>query len=1091
MKLFQWRSLQTRVTLFTLIISLLGMGALALYASRVLRADLQRQAGEQQRSTVSLLAAEIDGALDERFSLLAELAGRLSPQALSQPAALQAALQAHLSLSIHFNGGAFVTGTDGLVRASNALAAERPGVSVMDRDYMIAALQQGKATVGRPVLGKNLKVPVLVMAVPVRDAGGAVIGALAGVINLGMPNFLDRVTKSRYGQTGGYRLVARQHRLIVTASDSRRIMETLPAPGINPLLDRFIQGDEGSGVTVSPLGVEILASAKNIPAAGWYVSALLPTDEAFAPIRELQQLMLLATLLLSAMIGAVSWWMLRRQLSPLVATANTLADWSDSRPPAQPLPIGRADEVGTLIASFNRLLVILEQREATLLESKRSLQESQQIAGLGSYVLDLPSGSWKSSDVFDRVCGIDRSYARSLEAWVALIHPADRTMMADYLGADILAQRQGFDKEYRVLRPSDQATRWVHGLGQLEFDAQGQPRQLRGTLQDITERRLAAQREACRSHILELLAGAEPLDSLLVSMVHCVEQVDPALRVSILLLAHDGAPLLTAAAPSLPAAFNAALDGLEIVPAVDAAGARLFGAERSSVVDIALCPAWTPWKEQAARAGLAACWSQPICAASDQLLGVFAIYHPDLNSPADCEMALIEQAARLASIAIERRTAAAQLHDSEARYRTLVEWSPEPILVHRFGEILYVNASAVQLFGARGASDLVGKRTLDLIHPDFRDTQLTRMQQLHDGVAIEPMVESRFLKLDGSVIDVEVQGTAMSFDGAPAIHVCVRDITARKRAEEQLRLSASVFTHAREGIMITTADGAIIDVNAAFTRITGYRRDEVLGRNPRLLGSGRQDKAYYFAMWRGLTAQGHWYGEIWNRRKNGEVYAAMQTISAVRDAQGQTSQYMALFSDITAAKEQQRQLEHIAHYDPLTQLPNRVLLADRLHQGMAQTQRRGQRLAVVFLDLDGFKAVNDQHGHMAGDQLLITVASRMKQALREGDTLARLGGDEFVAVLVDLPDQDASEPMLRRLLAAAAEPVLFGAAQLQVSASLGVTFFPQAAEIDADQLLRQADHAMYQAKLTGKNRFHRFGAEQAQRQPDPPLPLRA
>jgi diguanylate cyclase (GGDEF)-like protein/PAS domain S-box-containing protein len=293
-------------------------------------------------------------------------------------------------------------------------------------------------------------------------------------------------------------------------------------------------------------------------------------------------------------------------------------------------------------------------------------------------------------------------------------------------------------------------------------------------------------------------------------------------------------------------------------------------------------------------------------------------------------------------------------------------------------------------------------------------------------------------------------------------------------------LAASVFTHASEGIMITTADGTIIDVNDAFTRITSYARDEVLGRNPRLLTSGQQGREFYESMWRTLIEVGHWSGEIWNRRKNGEVYAQRQTISAVRDKQGGTQHYVSLFSDITALKEHQRQLEHIAHYDALTTLPNRVLLSFRLLQAMAQTKRRAQRLAVAYLDLDGFKAINDTHGHEAGDQLLMIVAGRMKQSLREGDTLARLGGDEFVAVLVDLGDEMGSVPMLNRLLMAAAQPVPVDGLTLQVSASIGVTFYPQSEEVDADQLLRQADQSMYQAKLTGKNRYCFFDAEQDQ-----------
>jgi diguanylate cyclase (GGDEF)-like protein/PAS domain S-box-containing protein len=300
----------------------------------------------------------------------------------------------------------------------------------------------------------------------------------------------------------------------------------------------------------------------------------------------------------------------------------------------------------------------------------------------------------------------------------------------------------------------------------------------------------------------------------------------------------------------------------------------------------------------------------------------------------------------------------------------------------------------------------------------------------------------------------------------------------RKQAEEKLKLAANVFTFAREGITITDSGGTILDVNETFSRITGYSREEVVGQNSRILKSGRQGREFYAAMWRELIEKGYWYGEIWNRRKSGEMYAEMLTISTVRNAQGDTQNYVALFSDITLLKEHQYQLEHIAHYDALTTLPNRVLLADRLRQGMAQALRRAQLLAVAYLDLDGFKAINDLHGHDAGDRLLMTVATRMKQVLREGDTLARLGGDEFVAVLLDLTDIEACVAMLTRLLVAAAQPVYVGDLVLQVSASLGVTFYPQAGDIDADQLLRQADQAMYQAKLAGKNRFHIFDAEQ-------------
>lgn len=304
-----------------------------------------------------------------------------------------------------------------------------------------------------------------------------------------------------------------------------------------------------------------------------------------------------------------------------------------------------------------------------------------------------------------------------------------------------------------------------------------------------------------------------------------------------------------------------------------------------------------------------------------------------------------------------------------------------------------------------------------------------------------------------------------------------QDITEKKQTEQKLQLAANVFSNTREGIMVTDADVKIIEVNDSFERITGYSRKEILGENPSILQSGRQDNEFYAAMWNDLSEKNHWSGELWNRRKDGSFFAENLTINIIRDVQGNIQNYVGLFSDITLQKKHQQQLEYIAHHDSLTTLPNRALLIDRLQQTMAQSRRRRQQIAIAYLDLDGFKKVNDTYGHNIGDQLLVELASRLKHILREGDTIARLGGDEFVALLLDLSDTSESVPFLERMLSVTSEPVYLDDLILNVSSSIGVTYYPQLEDIDGDKLLRQADQAMYQAKLAGKNHFHVFDAE--------------
>ncbi|WP_263263955.1 GGDEF and EAL domain-containing protein [Pseudomonas sp. RIT-PI-S] len=416
------------------------------------------------------------------------------------------------------------------------------------------------------------------------------------------------------------------------------------------------------------------------------------------------------------------------------------------------------------------------------------------------------------------------------------------------------------------------------------------------------------------------------------------------------------------------------------------------------------------------------------------------------------------------------------LEASRDLYLDLYERAPVGYLsLTDSGVVQAVNLRAEQLLRVP-RQQLLGRRFDRWVQPDDREGwRGLFVRACRDTAAQE--ADLRLLRGDGEPLPAHLDCVRQS-DGPRLVRLTVTDLSARRKAEETLTLAANVFTHAHEGIMITNASGDIVDVNDAFQTITGYSRAEVLGRNPRLLASGLTTRGVYGGLWRALTEEGFWKGELWNRRRSGEIFVAGQTITAIRDPHGRVQHYVALFTDVTELREHQNRLETIAHYDALTQLPNRVLLGERMQQAFARARHSKRMLAVAYLDLDGFKDVNDTHGHATGDRVLTAVAQRMKHTLREGCTLSRLGGDEFVILITELEQSHDTAPMLDRLLGAASKPVRVDGLQLSLTASMGVTFYPQGQDVSADQLLRQADQAMYQAKVGGKNRYCFFDPEQ-------------
>ena len=1095
LNILQRLSLKTRVSLFTLAIFLGGLWSLSYYAAHMLREDMEQLLGQQQFATVSLVAAAVNDELDGRIKALAQVASISGPALLAGPTTMQTLLDQNLTLARLFNFGILAYGLDGTAIAEVPHSVGRVGLNYRDNASVLAALTQGHSTFSEVHLGKKLQAPVVGMTVPIRNGHGQVIGALSGVIDLGAPSFLDHVFNNRYGKTGGYLLVAPGQRLIITASDRSRIMEKLPSAGVNPLLDKFIDAYEGSAILVNPRGVEVLVSDKRVPSSGWIVSAVLPTEEAFAPIQAMLQRLQGVTVLLSLMAGALTWWMLRKQLAPMLSTVKTLARLSEARQPPQALAVSRHDELGDLVDGFNGLLKTLAERETALTESAQRYEnlvkdlqvgvliQSPQAAIVMSnqLALDLlgltedqllgktsfdpswdvihedgspfpgtthpvPQAIATRASVDNVVMGVYRptrqdrvwllvtakpqldadgsllqvvctfsnitqrkhaeaalekseafknTILNSLTAEIAVIDHSgiiqtvnngwqqfemkNRTAAdkpgpmvgvgTDYLAACDLQTRQGiqavldgnsshFSLEYPC--DTEQQKRWflmnVVPLGQDKH--QGAVI----THTDMSLMKKAAVYEHHHNHILELLASDEPLSLVLQALVTGVEQLQQNILCSILLLSDDGRRLEHGIAPSLPDFYNAALEGIEIGVGVGSCGTAASTGERVIVEDIASHPYWAPYKELAARAGLGACWSQPFHAANGQVLGTFAIYHPQPHVPDAFDIALIEQSARLASIAIEKNLALQRLLDSESRFRSMMEDVPG-VAVQGYamdGTVTFWNLAAQKLYGY-GATEAMGANLLDLIIPaDMReDVRRAMVQMAATGQALQAG-ELVLKAKDGSPVPVFSSHTLVKPPGKPVELFCLDiDLTERRQMEEQVR--------------------------------------------------------------------------------------------------------------------------QLAFFDPLTQLPNRRLLDDRMKQTMAASARTGRYGALIFLDLDNFKPLNDRHGHEVGDLLLMDVAQRLKSCVREMDTVVRIGGDEFVVMLGALSTGRAESTQEAGVIAEKIRLTLAEPYRLQIeheglpeiiehqcSSSLGVALFVNHDSSQAD-VLKWADAAMYKAKEAGRN----------------------
>ncbi len=417
------------------------------------------------------------------------------------------------------------------------------------------------------------------------------------------------------------------------------------------------------------------------------------------------------------------------------------------------------------------------------------------------------------------------------------------------------------------------------------------------------------------------------------------------------------------------------------------------------------------------------------------------------------------------------RQKARALRESEARMRALFESSPDPAWIIEDNHFVECNAAAVAMLGYGSREELLFIHPSKLSPPTQPDgeasfTKAERMMLL----ALESRIH-RFewihTRADGTDFPAEVTLAAITLNGRQAIYCTWRDITRRKLNEMELQLAASVFHATLDGVMITDGNARIISVNPAFTQITGFEAHEAVGQSPRMLKGNHHDPHFYDEMWKRLLTEGNWQGELWNRRKTGEAYLQKMTISAIADAMGKPNRFVAVFSDVTEIRRKDAEIRHQAFHDPLTDLPNRALIADRLGHAIEVGRRHVSQVALLFIDLDRFKPVNDTLGHHEGDKLLQLTAQRIQDSVRKSDTVGRVGGDEFVVIVADFESAAEVAQIAEKIVASVSQPCTLSGHTVEIGASIGIAIFPQDGK-DQAELMHNADQAMYQAKASGR-----------------------
>jgi len=710
----------------------------------------------------------------------------------------------------------------------------------------------------------------------------------------------------------------------------------------------------------------------------------------------------------------------------------------------------------TGLSVFGKDVTERNRAERQLRETAESLNETQRIGAIGSYALDIPAGRWTSSDVLDGLFDIGKEYDRTVEGWTALIHPEDRAMMAEYFLSEVVGKRRKFNKEYRIVRARDRVERWLHGMGKLEFDAAGQPVKLRGVIRDITEQKradlqLRESEQRYRATFEQAAVGIlhTSLDGrLLGSNARFAEIIGYRL---------DEVPNLT---------FQ------QITPAEDID-------ESNGVLEQMLNGDLesASWEKRYLRKDGVPTWVRLTVSTRRDEKGR-ALNFITMVEDIDSRKAAEERLSKIQE----------ELRHSENRYRTAFHTSIDAVNINRLSDGTYIecNKSFLDMTGFT-REEVIGRSSLELgvwANPAVRQ----RMVEAVRGHSICRDLEAQFRARDGKLFWGLMSATLIEIEGVACVLTVTRDISAAKAAEERiadaaeaLRVSEerylTVFQTSLDAITISRVDTEeYVDVNQAFLDVTGFTREDVIGRTTRQLkiwkNLGDRDNLLERVRCGGECRN----LEIQFRKKNGEFIWGMVSASIV-EIDG-ISCVLAIARDISSAKAAEDEIRNLAFYDTLTGLPNRRLLLERLRQALASGNRADRKRALLFVDLDNFKTLNDTLGHQTGDLMLQEASRRLTTCVRDADTVSRLGGDEFVLMLEDLsevPEEAAAQAKLvgEKILATVAQPYLLDGHECRSSASIGISVFGDRRE-STSEVLQQADIAMYQAKTAGRNTMRFF-----------------